>query len=222
MLASAPNSRPVPLPLSPALLAAELGPVVMADDPCEAAFSGPDPTGPSKYYRARYLDPNTGRFVSEDPITFVGGMNFYTYVGANPATFGDPLGLCAMPPGTLDCLQNTFPGERPGTVKVEHRPKANPKFAADTRANSIRVYVDCNAFWKDCDTVLEEYFHVLKQWRKKRFFKVRYLANSFAKLLLPGQDKYWDNKYEKEAQKVAKDRCEDFAKCCQTCSCATP
>jgi len=32
------------------------------------------------YYRARYYDPNTGRFISEDPIGFVGGVNFYDYV----------------------------------------------------------------------------------------------------------------------------------------------
>jgi hypothetical protein len=31
--------------------------VVIADDPCEAAFSGEDPTGPRIYYRARYYDP---------------------------------------------------------------------------------------------------------------------------------------------------------------------
>jgi RHS repeat-associated protein len=32
------------------------------------------------FYRARYYDPTTGRFVSEDPIYFKGGGNFYRYV----------------------------------------------------------------------------------------------------------------------------------------------
>jgi RHS repeat-associated protein len=86
----APNSQPSPLPS--ALLAAELGPAVMADDPCEAAFSIADPTGPRNYYRARYYDPKIGRFISEDPIGFLGGVNFYSYVGGNPISLIDPLG----------------------------------------------------------------------------------------------------------------------------------
>jgi RHS repeat-associated protein len=45
------------------------------------------------YYRARYYDPKIGRFISEDPIGFVAGVNFYTYVENNPTTLTDPLGL---------------------------------------------------------------------------------------------------------------------------------
>ena len=29
------------------------------------------------YYRARYYDPAAGRFLSEDPVEFQGGINFY-------------------------------------------------------------------------------------------------------------------------------------------------
>lgn len=46
------------------------------------------------YYRARYYDPNSGRFVSEDPIGFFAGNNFYDYAGSSPLNFTDPLGLC--------------------------------------------------------------------------------------------------------------------------------
>lgn len=48
------------------------------------------------YYRARYYDPASGRFVSEDPIGFEGGMNLYEYVGDNPANLRDPFGLQAV------------------------------------------------------------------------------------------------------------------------------
>jgi RHS repeat-associated protein len=46
------------------------------------------------YYRARYYAPGWGRFISEDPIGFEGGINPYAYCGNNPLTFRDPSGLC--------------------------------------------------------------------------------------------------------------------------------
>lgn len=50
------------------------------------------------YYRARYYDPSIGRFLSEDPIGFNGGINIYSYVGNKPTSFIDPLGLQEMFP----------------------------------------------------------------------------------------------------------------------------
>ena len=44
-------------------------------------------------YRARYYDPSTGRFASEDPLGFGGGVNFYAYVYDNPVNLTDPFGL---------------------------------------------------------------------------------------------------------------------------------
>jgi len=46
------------------------------------------------YYRARYYDPTTQRFLSRDPIEFeAGDFNFYRYVGGDPVNFRDPTGL---------------------------------------------------------------------------------------------------------------------------------
>jgi RHS repeat-associated protein len=47
------------------------------------------------YYRARYYDPAAGRFISEDPINFFGGENFYRYVYNSPVGLTDPMGLSA-------------------------------------------------------------------------------------------------------------------------------
>jgi RHS repeat-associated protein len=52
-----------------------------------------DPETELYYYRARYYDPKVGRFISEDPIGFQSGVNFYGYVGGDPAASWDPLGL---------------------------------------------------------------------------------------------------------------------------------
>jgi RHS repeat-associated protein len=46
------------------------------------------------FYRARYYDPVSGRFVSEDPARFPGGIDFYTYVENNPVNLIDPFGFC--------------------------------------------------------------------------------------------------------------------------------
>ncbi|MGH9906763.1 MAG: RHS repeat domain-containing protein, partial [Pyrinomonadaceae bacterium] len=52
------------------------------------------------YYRARWYSPEQGRFISEDPIELQGGVNFYQYVGNNPASLVDPLGLQKYRPPT--------------------------------------------------------------------------------------------------------------------------
>jgi RHS repeat-associated protein len=44
-----------------------------------------------RYYRARYYDPQIGRFISEDPVR--AGDNFYVYAGNDPIDFTDPWGL---------------------------------------------------------------------------------------------------------------------------------
>jgi len=46
------------------------------------------------YYRARYLDPDSGRFISKDPIGFeAGDPVLYGYVSNNAVNWTDPLGL---------------------------------------------------------------------------------------------------------------------------------
>jgi hypothetical protein len=43
--------------------------------------------------RARYFDPETVRFLNEDPNRIFGGINMYRYVFNNTANFNDPFGL---------------------------------------------------------------------------------------------------------------------------------
>jgi RHS repeat-associated protein len=59
--------------------------------------------------RFRVYDPQSARWLSRDPIGEAGGLNLYGYVGGNPVTLVDPLGLCGelggetpAKPGILD------------------------------------------------------------------------------------------------------------------------
>lgn len=48
------------------------------------------------HMRARYYHPWLGRFISEDPIQFDGGNNWYAYCGGDPLMRNDPSGLVAF------------------------------------------------------------------------------------------------------------------------------
>jgi len=62
-------------------------------------YTGRENDGTGLYfYRARYYDPVLKRWISEDPIGTVGGINLYLYANAAPTMFIDPLGLTGGPP----------------------------------------------------------------------------------------------------------------------------
>jgi RHS repeat-associated protein len=67
----------------------------------------PDETG-LIYYRARYTDPTTGRFVSRDRLGVQGGINFYRYVRNNPVNLTDPMGL--LPTGPSGSGSGSYTG----------------------------------------------------------------------------------------------------------------
>jgi RHS repeat-associated protein len=48
------------------------------------------------YYRARYYDAKSGRFISEDPLGLEGGVNPYWYADAQPNNLVDPHGELAQ------------------------------------------------------------------------------------------------------------------------------
>jgi len=47
-------------------------------------------------FRARWYDPETGRWLSKDPIGISGGFNQYVFCGNNPVMFVDPWGFCEV------------------------------------------------------------------------------------------------------------------------------
>jgi RHS repeat-associated protein len=53
------------------------------------------------YNFARYYSPVLGRYLSRDPLSYRGGLNFYLYAENNPVNNADPLGLLSLTPGWL-------------------------------------------------------------------------------------------------------------------------
>ena len=70
------------------------------------------------YYRARYYNPATGRFMSEDPIGFAGGADTYTYANGNPVLLIDPFGLWSWGDPLPDGLANSVVGFGDGVYRA--------------------------------------------------------------------------------------------------------
>jgi RHS repeat-associated protein len=67
-----------------------------------------DPETGLYYYRARYYDEISGRFITEDPTGFHGGINFYNYVGNSASNQVDPFGLSPLTPEQCHELQQVL------------------------------------------------------------------------------------------------------------------
>lgn len=73
------------------------------------------------YYRERYYDPQTGRFISQDLSGQAGGANLYQYALASPTTYTDPSGnnpmiaacvVGGLMDGGLDWLSQRLSGRK--------------------------------------------------------------------------------------------------------------
>jgi RHS repeat-associated protein len=84
-----------------------------------------------QFNRARYFDPGIGRFISEDPVRFRGGADFYAYVLNRPLRYRDVLGLQSEVAGCayeIDCIHS--PAER-AQMQHDHDERMNWIFHPD-------------------------------------------------------------------------------------------
>lgn len=88
-------------------------------------------THDGSYYRARYYDPSTGRFLSEDPIQFSGGLNFYPYVEDDPINLTDETGMAP----------SSCKAKKPCFAQLRFRPVESPWEAAASGATHSFWYV---------------------------------------------------------------------------------
>lgn len=94
------------------------------------------------YNRHRYYNPNTGRFLTPDPIKLAGGLNNYQYV-PNPTGWVDPLGLNNCP-GIASCSTGT--AETPTANINSGEPNApSPERSREERQSKIERLSEANA-----------------------------------------------------------------------------
>jgi len=162
------------------------------------------------YYRARYLQPGVGRFTQEDPLRGA-TRRHYTYAANSPMAFTDPNGLaehCTLSSHMLSCLQQIFTADAADIANVEviSTPKSGGKWFATTRPNLIIAYVPCNEFFAQHESVLEEYYHVLRQWKTGEMTLLGWLWET-------AKHGYEGNKFEIEAKAFASAALPIFDKC---------
>ena len=87
------------------------------------------------YYHARWFDPSTGRFISQDPIGFVAGdANLYRYVGNNAMNANDPTGKDATGTGVTD---SAAMAQQNADMQKETEKAAEVEISADRPASEF-------------------------------------------------------------------------------------
>jgi RHS repeat-associated protein len=115
-----------------------------------------DPETSHYYYRARYFDQRSGRFISEDPIAFAESVNFYAYVFNNPTGRVDPSGLDCRTIGSYTrCWDQKYDWQKLAEDAHEsaHRDaglakQLNPLACPDLEADAFRREVNSGAYQK--------------------------------------------------------------------------
>uniref|UniRef100_UPI003AA90DAC RHS repeat-associated core domain-containing protein n=1 Tax=Vibrio rumoiensis TaxID=76258 RepID=UPI003AA90DAC len=72
------------------------------------------------YNRHRYYSPDTGRFITVDPIGLAGGLNNYQYV-KNPTGWVDPLGLVQCSASCAGAIRRAFLNNKWGHLTSSER-----------------------------------------------------------------------------------------------------
>ncbi|MEN8265222.1 MAG: RHS repeat-associated core domain-containing protein, partial [Nitrospirota bacterium] len=121
----------------------------------------------------RFYDPQTGRYISADPIGLAGGMNLYAYALGNPTNLTDPEGLIAAPaipiiiiliPPTIIALDHAIKGTRDAMRNRDNTYEMGERKKGETEPYSLPIVNpgrDCDGNCKPCppDSSVWEHTH---------------------------------------------------------------
>jgi RHS repeat-associated protein len=109
------------------------------------------------YYRARYYNPQIGRFLQTDPIGYGEGMNWYRYCGNNPSNYFDPSGTTYF---TMTAIPDGQPGAGNG-IMVTIYDDDNTVLRQSTQLD-----VSCGSKWlsDQTDIFTDDWMHNQDAW----------------------------------------------------------
>ena len=92
------------------------------------------------YMRNRFYHAGLRRFLTPDPIGFLGGLNLYAYAGGNPVDRADPSGLEGATPGEIVSLRGPLLVRE--LEAVHKRGRAMAELARDNPAELARLLAE--------------------------------------------------------------------------------
>jgi RHS repeat-associated protein len=94
--------------------------------------------------RARWYDPMTGRFITKDPVLFLGGYNVYAYAANDPVNLIDPDGTWPLPIDTLPIRPWMF---FPIPGRAEHAEHMNRNLHNKCPKHISQLRYECDGTW---------------------------------------------------------------------------
>lgn len=153
------------------------------------------------------------RYSQADPIGLWGAdWHLFSYAELNPLKYVDPLGLCSLSADMSKCLKELFGPDVDQVEILERQKKKEPKYIITTRKNKIILrWPTCEDFKKMDAVVLEEYFHVIKQWNTGKMTKLKYGIEHM-------KNGYDNNKFEVEAWEFVSQNIDAYQDCLKSCA----
>lgn len=121
----------------------------------------------------------------------------------------EPTTTCKPSPCVKGCLDKIM-GEDVKDVIVTSDPAMAFPYAF-TQVNTIVTRDSCSGFFGKPEIVIEEYFHVVRQWNTGRLSSFGYLRDNWT------DGGYAKNRWEKEAKNFAAEKLKEFQKCIECC-----
>jgi len=142
-----------------------------------------DPETGLYHYRERQYDWRTGRFTTQDPIGFLGGINFYVYVWNNPAKFTDPFGetaFCGSGFSSRFIPDSWYGKYNFGPACSKHDDcygecgQTKPTCDDDFYTNMLKECSKLTGYWlSDCISTARTYYYAVKKFGNRPYWNAQ-------------------------------------------------
>jgi len=126
------------------------------------------------FYRARAYAAATGRFLQEDPLSFLAGINFYAYVWNNPVRYIDPFGeraFCGSGPSSILIPDSWYGKYDFSSACSKHDDcygacgKSKAACDQDFYRNMLKECSKLTGYWlSDCVSTAQTYYYAVRKF----------------------------------------------------------